>query len=799
MKIRRLAAVFSTLALGIASAFVPTVVRADAAIPLEFSVSGTANNWDRYHANGDNTYHVGPDWNDYDTWHYTIATNHLLALGSEAVTVKLANGNHGYKLSFRENSAAPSSEADMLSFSSTAGDRNITLRFSTGAGGLEVQYYDASATLQPMCTIKELKAESDAPHTIAFPRVGSDYRIFVDGKTAPLTSTAQTALNTAFASHKAYLCICQTGWDNAVYDNISIIPDDTNVLLSTDKDVYIDTELPTSGLMVTAVGDATSRISLFVRSETPPAGQEPVVTSTIGENSGVPIDLQAIAANGIPAGEYTLYLLDKDNAVLAKKDISVVKETSLHPDLPTSVSYSRESGASVGSAAGKLTITSGDNLPDSYVVYWADKNGALAGYTPLASLPVTKAVTEYSVPDTLIPNEADRLLVRAVKNGETTQNSVSAMLPKDSNDYDLGTLLYEFQVVSDTHVRPVGDGFQGGSNHFASALEDIKTISPDSAGLMINGDVVDDGTVAQYQTWQKILTDAGWTLDKVHCGIGNHEYYIRRSDEDISDEGLIKRFLEYTNANPDVNTIYHDFWLEGAHFIFLGSEALGDHMSATLSDTQLSWLEEKLAEKRDKGRPIYVFLHQGLDNTVSGTFDGVSDIKQNDKLAAILKKYPEVILFSGHTHADMNGENNMKARDEDLPSIFNTGAIVNLWENGKQMAGAQGYYVYVFEDKVILRGRDFVNNLWVAAAQYQVGYTADSSVTPKPTEPVTPNPTTSADSLSTNPTNGMTPSASNTPSPTTGDTGLSYLLVACTMAVVASALLFFTMKKQKAR
>lgn len=74
MKIRRLAAVFSTLALGIASAFVPTVVRADAAIPLEFSVSGTANNWDRYHANGDNTYHVGPDWNDYDTWHYTIAT-----------------------------------------------------------------------------------------------------------------------------------------------------------------------------------------------------------------------------------------------------------------------------------------------------------------------------------------------------------------------------------------------------------------------------------------------------------------------------------------------------------------------------------------------------------------------------------------------------------------------------------------------------------------------------------------------------------------------------------------------------
>ena len=147
----------------------------------------------------------------------------------------------------------------------------------------------------------------------------------------------------------------------------------------------------------------------------------------------------------------------------------------------------------------------------------------------------------------------------------------------------------------------------------------------------------------------------------------------------------------------------------------------------------------------------------------------------------------------------MNGENNMKARDEDLPSIFKTGAIVNLWENGKQMAGAQGYYVYVFEDKVILRGRDFVNNLWVAAAQYQVGYTADSSVTSKPTEPVTPNPTTSADSLSTNPTNGTTPSASNTPSPTTGDTGLSYLLVACTMAVVASALLFFTMKKQKAR
>ncbi|MFR8331220.1 MAG: hypothetical protein ACLU9S_01710 [Oscillospiraceae bacterium] len=124
-------------------------------------------------------------------------------------------------------------------------------------------------------------------------------------------------------------------------------------------------------------------------------------------------------------------------------------------------------------------------------------------------------------------------------------------------------------------------------------------------------------------------------------------------------------------------------------------------MHAYPSDEQLNWFREKLAEKRDENRPIYVFLHQGLIDTVAGTYEyqGWHGIDRAEEFAAILRRLiPEVILFSGHSHWEMNSASNMKERDENLPTIFNTASVAYLWSDAQAtIEGAQGYFVKVYK------------------------------------------------------------------------------------------------------
>ena len=64
---------------------------------------------------------------------------------------------------------------------------------------------------------------------------------------------------------------------------------------------------------------------------------------------------------------------------------------------------------------------------------------------------------------------------------------------------------------------------------------------------------------------------------------------------------------------------------------------------------------------------------------------------------------------------------NMKERDDKLPTIFNTASVAYLWSDAQAcIEGAQGYYVKVYEDKVLVLGRDFGKEQWLASAQYLV-------------------------------------------------------------------------------
>ncbi|MDD7795269.1 metallophosphoesterase family protein [Clostridium sp. 'White wine YQ'] len=262
-----------------------------------------------------------------------------------------------------------------------------------------------------------------------------------------------------------------------------------------------------------------------------------------------------------------------------------------------------------------------------------------------------------------------------------------------------------FGVIGDLHEN---------IDSFNKLAEDFHEINPKMDALIMNGDMVGQGIPSQYESVKKALDKKSSILPKIIISnIGNHEFFDYNIEQNSPEQVEVfkKRYLDFSGEE----FVYHDKWIKDYHFISLGSESgntkeLGS-MKAFLSDKQLKWLEEKLSEKYVKGKPIFVFLHQPLNNNGKG-FTGV---EQGQQVKDILSKYPEVILFTSHTHAPLD-EKGIKT---DLPfTTVHTGAVaytivMDSSGNRQNVNYNQGLYVEVNNGKVTIKGRSFNDKKWL--------------------------------------------------------------------------------------
>jgi hypothetical protein len=109
-------------------------------------------------------------------------------------------------------------------------------------------------------------------------------------------------------------------------------------------------------------------------------------------------------------------------------------------------------------------------------------------------------------------------------------------------------------------------------------------------------------------------------------------------------------------------------------------------------------------------------------------------------LREVLKKYPEAVMFNGHTHWEMNSVGNIFEGDSDLPiRIFNCASVSYLWTGynvitGENLLGSQGYYVELYDGKMVVKGRDFSASKWISPAQYVLSFESTCKHTYKITE-----------------------------------------------------------------
>jgi 3',5'-cyclic-AMP phosphodiesterase len=273
---------------------------------------------------------------------------------------------------------------------------------------------------------------------------------------------------------------------------------------------------------------------------------------------------------------------------------------------------------------------------------------------------------------------------------------------KETSNADLA-----FAVLGDVHAN---------IDNFQQAINDLYSINSNMDALVLNGDTVDQGLDKQYDLAKKALHKNNRFLPEIVIkNIGNHEFFDYEKGTNSPEEvqGFINKYLEFSGEEK----VYHDKWIKGYHFISLGSEDGNsktlDSISTFLSDDQLKWFKEKLDKNYQKGKPIFVFLHSPFDY---GNRNSPA-VKQSEEIREILSQYPEVILFSSHTHRDL-GESNVVLNQP--YTWIHTGAIsYTLIPDANSEGGRRreyyikGLYIEVNGNDVVVKGRNMKEKQWI--------------------------------------------------------------------------------------
>lgn len=318
---------------------------------------------------------------------------------------------------------------------------------------------------------------------------------------------------------------------------------------------------------------------------------------------------------------------------------------------------------------------------------------------------------------------------------------------------------------------------QGHPADLQHGIGDLAQLAPDAAGLLMVGDIVNSGTVAEWQEVHDVMdATAAVRPERTVAAIGNHERYAAGGFEANRD-----RFLAFAERDR----VYDEYVLEGAGgqvpVIVLGQELAGP-TDVAMSDAQVAFLEDRLAHWTALDRQVVVLTHFPLGETTSGTWapNYSEHHLMDDRLTSILGNHPNAVVLSGHTHYPAEqGDWAMQRRTVDGHAdgfwSINTMAMHVEWDAvGEDTATRtevttgdvnRGSVLEVHGDRLVVTAYDFA-----ADAQLQqvtipnplVPFDEQvADVVPSPEPPVDPQPT--EEPVDPAPTGEPQPTSSTTP------------------------------------
>lgn len=205
------------------------------------------------------------------------------------------------------------------------------------------------------------------------------------------------------------------------------------------------------------------------------------------------------------------------------------------------------------------------------------------------------------------------------------------------------TPVFRFVMCSDSHIEGIGTpGYErlkktiDYSLAFAEDDEKYKGIDR----FFIAGDITNKGSKEEFDAFKELYDYGREKGIEFLCTVAK--------DHDSITMG--KDSLEYYKKLTGQETDFHRV-IGGYHFIGISTSKMKKHFN---SQFQKMWLKKELdkavADTPDK--PVFVLHHEHIKYTVFGSFD--EDGWGKILFADLLKKYPNVVDFSGHSHYPVN-------------------------------------------------------------------------------------------------------------------------------------------------
>lgn len=435
--------------------------------------------------------------------------------------------------------------------------------------------------------------------------------------------------------------------------------------------------------------------------------------------------------------------------VAFKFDSIVSNATNTSLDNTIKLEYTFESNVK-GCAKGSINISStNSSSKGDYDIYWANSTGILDTYEKITTLKVngTEASSYKFLSLNAIPDGVTKVV--AVQN-----NTIKAEYTIANDKLLSGSKKYSFGALSDIHLDGDGDDEAKSQEDFKKELEYFK--SQNVALLANSGDITRDGRDGDVNTVVEKIKSASFP---VYTAAGNHDNNdpCRSRWSEIEPNGKI---FEKT-VNNDV-------------FVFLGMNKYD--FKDTFSSEQISQLTSILEKNKDKHVFLFEHVFFGSTGNVNGLYpyEGLSDSGTAGQFKELMKKYKNVISFTGHTHLEFGLQR--AGEDANVKEIGDYGYRVHIPSASRPRSndsakkssdtynnydGALGYLIDVYDNYVVLKGRDFSTgkNLPYATYILYTGEAATSGTSSNTTQ-------TENTTVDTNTTNNNTTNSTQTKSTT---------------------------------
>lgn len=216
-----------------------------------------------------------------------------------------------------------------------------------------------------------------------------------------------------------------------------------------------------------------------------------------------------------------------------------------------------------------------------------------------------------------------------------------------------------FFIGSDLHINRTD-----AQKKVANALDVFNTVDPDADGVLFVGDITNNGYESEYQTLMDTINDSKLgKAGKVVLSMGNHEYNTNSGT-------AMQRFETQTEQKAN-EVLYYD---DAGN----ATDAPGDTLAATVIKLsaknyngdytdQYEMVKTALETSTEKNAdaPILIMGHHGIQDTAYVTNEWYGDYGEGtDKdMIALFEKYPQVIHFSGHSHATLEDARSIYQND----------------------------------------------------------------------------------------------------------------------------------------